>query len=217
MKYHYANEANDAVGPVEESELHELFNKGEIKRDTNILPEGADAWHSYSRLTGVPAPPSNTSTLTPPLAATPPQQAVAEAMQRCPYCSEMVFASAKKCRHCGEILDVALRAAEEAKKSSSSQQPMVFMNAGGGGGGSSAAASAVGGGMGLTKTKSRLMAALLAFFLGGIGIHKFYLGQTAMGVVYLLFSWTFIPMFISWIEGVVYLLSSERAFALKYG
>lgn len=219
MKYHYANEANDAVGPVEESELHELFNKGEIKRDTNILPEGSEAWHPYSRLTGVPAPPTNSSTLTPPLAATPPQhhQAAAEAMQRCPYCSEMVFASAKKCRHCGEILDVALRAAEEAKKSSSSQQPMVFMNAGGGGGGSSAAASAVGGGMGLTKTKSRLMAAILAFLLGGIGIHKFYLGQTAMGVVYLLFSWTFIPMFISWIEGVVYLLSSERAFALKYG
>lgn len=219
MKYHYVNDANDAVGPIEESELHELFNKGEIKGDTNILAEGAEAWRPYSRLTGVPVPPPNYSTLTPPLAATPPQHqhAVAEAMQRCPYCSEMVFASAKKCKHCGEILDVALRAAEEAKKASASQQPMVFMNAGGGGGGSSAAASAVGGGMGFTKTKSRLVAALLAFFLGGIGIHKFYLGQTAMGVVYLLFSWTLIPMFVSWIEGVVYLLSSERAFGMKYG
>jgi TM2 domain-containing membrane protein YozV len=215
MKYHYANEANEAVGPVEEFELHELFNKGEIKRDTNILPDGTDAWLPYGRLNGVPAPPPNTSTVTPPPPAMPPQQAVSEAMQRCPYCSEIVYASAKKCRHCGEILDVALRAAEEAKKASS-QQPMVFMNAGGGGGGSSAAA-AVGGGMGLTKTKSRLVAALLAFFLGGIGIHKFYLGQTAMGVVYLLFSWTFIPMFVSWIEGVIYLLSSERSFALKYG
>lgn len=220
MKYHYANEANEAIGPVEESELHELFNKGEIKRDTNILPEGADAWHPYSRLTGVPAPPPNNSTLTPPLAAAPPQhqQAAAEAMQRCPYCSEMVFASAKKCRHCGEILDVALRAAEEAKKSSSSQQPMVFMNAGGGGGGSSAAASSSGGGFGpIVGTKSRVVAAILAFLLGGIGVHKFYLGQIGWGIVYLLFSWTFIPMFISWIEGLLYLLSTERAFALKYG
>ena len=218
MKYHYANDANDAVGPVEESELHELFNKGEIKRDTNILAEGSDTWRPYSSLLGVPAPPS-ISTLTPPLAAMPPQQAAVEAMQRCPYCSEHVFATAKKCKHCGETLDVALRAAEEAKKASSSQQqPMVFMNAGGGGGGSSAAASAVGGGYGpIVGTKSRIVAALLAFFLGGIGVHKFYLGQTAMGVVYLLFSWTFIPMFISWIEGLVYLLSSERAFALKYG
>ncbi len=29
----------------------------------------------------------------------------------CPYCSESVSASAKKCKHCGEILDVALREA----------------------------------------------------------------------------------------------------------
>ena len=216
MKYHYANASNEATGPVDMAELNELFNKGEIKHDTNILPDGADAWRSYGSFLAVASPPTN-STLTPPLHAAPPQHAVAEATQRCPYCSETVFASAKKCRHCGEILDVALRAAEEAKKGSSPHQPMVFMNAGGGGGGSSAAASAVGGGMGLTKTKSRLMAAILAFLLGGIGIHKFYLGQTAMGVVYLLFSWTLIPMVISWIEGIVYLLSSERAFALKYG
>jgi TM2 domain-containing membrane protein YozV len=221
MKYHYANEANDAVGPVEESELHELFNKGEIKRDTNILPEGADAWHPYSRLTGVPAPPTNNSTLTPSLAATPPQHqhVVAEAMQRCPYCSEQVFASAKKCKHCGETLDVALRAAEEAKKSSSSQQqPMVFMNAGGGGGGSSSAAAAASGGLGqMVGTKSRVVAAMLAFFLGWIGVHKFYLGQIGWGIIYVLLSWTFIPFFVSLIEGVLYLLSTERAFALKYG
>jgi hypothetical protein len=217
MKYHYANNANEAVGPVEESELNDLFNKGEIKRDTNILAEGTETWQPYSSLLGVPAPPSN-STPNRPLAAIPPQLAALEAMQRCPYCSERVFATAKKCKHCGETLDVALRAAEEAKKSSSSQQPMVFMNAGGGGGGSSAAASAVGGGDGqIVGTKSRIVAALLAFFLGWIGVHKFYLGQTAMGVVYLLFSWTFIPMLISWIEAIVYLLSSKRAFAVKYG
>jgi len=131
----------------------------------------------------------------------------------------MVFASAKKCKHCGETLDVALRAAEEAKKSNSSQQqPMVFMNAGGGGGGSSAAASAVGGGQGqIVGTKSRVVAALLAFLLGWIGVHKFYLGQIGWGIIYLLFSWTFIPFFVSIIEGILYLLSTERAFALKYG
>lgn len=114
---------------------------------------------------------------------------------------------------------MALRAAEEAKKSSSSQQPMVFMNAGGGGGGSSAAAaSAAGGGFGpIVGTKSRVVAAILAFLFGGIGVHKFYLGQIGWGIVYFLFCWTFIPMFISWIEGILYLLSTERAFALKYG
>lgn len=34
----------------------------------------------------------------------------------CPFCGELVLAIAKKCKHCGETLDVALRAAEEAKR-----------------------------------------------------------------------------------------------------
>ena len=38
---------------------------------------------------------------------------------------------------------------------------------------------------------------LLAIFLGGLGIHKFYAGKTGTGLVYLLFSWTFIPAILS--------------------
>ena len=53
-------------------------------------------------------------------------------MKECPFCSEDVKLNAKKCKHCGETLDIALRAAEDSKKSNSS--PNVFMNAGGGGG-----------------------------------------------------------------------------------
>lgn len=34
--------------------------------------------------------------------------------------------------------------------------------------------------------KSQLTAALLAFFLGGIGIHRFYLGYTVIGIIQLL-------------------------------
>ena len=63
--------------------------------------------------------------------------------------------------------------------------------------------------------KSKLVAALLAFFLGGIGVHKFYLGQTGTGVVYLLFCWTAIPAFISFFEAIIYLCSSDENFQLK--
>lgn len=48
--------------------------------------------------------------------------------------------------------------------------------------------------------KNATTAVLLALFLGGIGAHKFYLGKTGLGIVYLLFSWTLIPGIIAVIE-----------------
>ncbi len=65
--------------------------------------------------------------------------------------------------------------------------------------------------------KSRIAAAMLAFFLGGFGVHKFYLGEIGLGVIYLLFCWTFIPAFVAVIEGIFYLTMSDERFARKYG
>ena len=48
---------------------------------------------------------------------------------------------------------------------------------------------------------------LLAIFLGGLGIHHFYLGRTLPGVLYLVFSWTGIPTLLGWIE--CFLMSSR--------
>ena len=41
---------------------------------------------------------------------------------------------------------------------------------------------------------------LLALFVGGFGIHKFWLSEIVPGVLYLLFCWTFIPSIIALIE-----------------
>ncbi len=65
--------------------------------------------------------------------------------------------------------------------------------------------------------KNRIAAALLAFFLGGFGIHKFYLGQIGLGIVYLLFCWTFIPAVVAFIEFILLLVMSDAEFNRKYG
>ena len=64
--------------------------------------------------------------------------------------------------------------------------------------------------------KNKYVAALLAFFLGWFGVHKFYLGQPGAGILYLLFFWTAIPRIISFIEGIVLLCTSERVFNAQY-
>jgi TM2 domain-containing membrane protein YozV len=48
--------------------------------------------------------------------------------------------------------------------------------------------------------KSRTTALVLTFFLGGLGAHRFYLGQTGLGVLYALFCWTFVPAIVAFVE-----------------
>ena len=69
----------------------------------------------------------------------------------------------------------------------------------------------------VTSNKSRLLAAVLAIFLGGFGVHKFYLGQPGRGILFLAFSWTGIPFLVAIIQGIGYLLMSEQKFAQKFG
>ena len=48
--------------------------------------------------------------------------------KECSFCGEDVLAKAKKCKHCGETLDVALRAAEEAKRESRRDRQSINVN-----------------------------------------------------------------------------------------
>ncbi len=65
--------------------------------------------------------------------------------------------------------------------------------------------------------KSKLAAALFAIFLGGFGVHKFYLGRIGWGVVYLIFCWTAIPAIVGFIEGILLLVMNDSDFNCKYG
>ena len=141
------------------------------------------------------------------------------AMQDCPFCASQIPARAKKCSQCGETIDVALRAAEEAKNAMKDNSPNVFMNAGGGGGGAAANAQQ-GAAQGNTPTRianrTKGVAALLAFFLGGFGAHRFYTGRPISGIFYLLFCWTYIPSLLAFVECIRYLCMSAREFDMKY-
>lgn len=66
------------------------------------------------------------------------------------------------------------------------------------------------------NTKSKTTAIVLALLLGGLGAHKFYLGQTLQGVLYLVFCWTFIPLVLSIVDLIMYLTMSDQAFQEKY-
>jgi TM2 domain-containing membrane protein YozV len=64
--------------------------------------------------------------------------------------------------------------------------------------------------------KTKTTAAVLAFFLGGLGVHRFYLGQTGLGLVYLFFCWTLIPAIVAFIDFIVFLAMDVKAFDAKY-
>lgn len=64
--------------------------------------------------------------------------------------------------------------------------------------------------------KDKVAAGILAILLGGIGVHKFYLGKPIQGIFYFLFCWTYIPTILGVIEGIVYLCENKETFDSKY-
>ena len=71
-------------------------------------------------------------------------------------------------------------------------------------------------GLSFTSGRNRTTAAILGILLGGLGVHKFYLGSNLLGFFYLIFCWTFIPGIIGLIEGIYYLTLSDDEFNKKY-
>lgn len=58
--------------------------------------------------------------------------------------------------------------------------------------------------------EDKVVAGVLALLLGGIGVHKFYLGRTKQGIAFLLLFWTGIPAIIAFIEGVMILANNKQ-------
>ena len=108
----------------------------------------------------------------------------------CPVCDEDISARAKKCRHCGEVLDANMRQEQMAERRT---------------------------GPHYTRNKSKVAAGIMAILLGFVGVHKYYLGRVGQGILYTLFFWTGIPSLLGIIEGIIYLTMDDEKFWQKYG
>ena len=62
--------------------------------------------------------------------------------------------------------------------------------------------------------KNKNTYALLALFLGAFGAHKFYVGQLGQGILYFLFAP--ITVFIGFLSGIKWLLSSNEGFDQRF-
>jgi TM2 domain-containing membrane protein YozV len=69
--------------------------------------------------------------------------------------------------------------------------------------------------------RNKYIAALIAFLLGPLGVHRFYLGRTGSGIAMLLLTCTIVGLIVSgpWalIDMIRYLVMDEREFAERYG
>ena len=125
----------------------------------------------------------------------------------CPQCGAPIDPGAQECKFCGEKF-VTQQAAgnvqtQSAQPQSAPQTQVIIQQ------------TPATGINPAWPVKSKTAAGVLALLLGGIGIHKFYLGKVGMGIVYILFCWTGIPAILGLIEGIVYLCSSDENFQLK--
>ncbi len=66
------------------------------------------------------------------------------------------------------------------------------------------------------RIKNQKLAIWVSFLLGGLGLHKFYLGQYLIGSLYLLFSWTLVPIIVGWVDAIRTLKMSSFNFEQRY-
>lgn len=132
----------------------------------------------------------------------------------CPQCGAPIDPTATECKFCGEKLAVQQTAQQMQSQQAYVQQPQVVIQ--------QTVPQQTGpqqvyvtGINPAWPVKNKLVAGLLGIFLGGLGVHKFYMGKIGLGILYLCFCWTYVPAIIGLVEGIIYLCSSNENFQLK--
>ncbi|NRA48904.1 MAG: NINE protein [Phaeodactylibacter sp.] len=68
----------------------------------------------------------------------------------------------------------------------------------------------------ISGMKEKNVAGILALFLGGLGIHRFYLGQTGLGIFYMLFFWFPVMWIVGLIDAIAFFSMDNQKFDQKY-
>ncbi|MBQ3390305.1 MAG: TM2 domain-containing protein [Firmicutes bacterium] len=134
----------------------------------------------------------------------------------CPNCGTAVTETMKFCPNCGIRVEglfeeVGQQSETRQGPSFDGQQSQAYQYAN-----YNADYSAMNGVDPNWPVRSKIAAGVLGIVLGGLGIHKFYLGKIGLGIVYILFVWTGIPSIIGLVEGIIYLCTDDLTFQLKH-
>lgn len=116
--------------------------------------------------------------------------------KNCPSCGAPISLDTTECKYCGE--KIAVSQPQYAPPQVPQYAPPIYTPPAN------------------TSNKNKTTAGILAIALGGFGAHKFYLGKIGLGILYLLFCWTYIPIIAGVIEGIIYLTSNDETFYNKY-
>jgi len=221
--YFYIDAYGQKQGPYKDQQLKELAAQGIITPNTSLE---TDTGHKgmAGQIPGL-FPPAQTTQAT-QLFCTNCGKPVSEQAVACMSCGAKPVGHRRFCRQCAAPL---------------SPEQVVCVRCGAGI--RTAVVPRPGGGVAVTGAKSKVVAGLLGIFLGGLGVHKFYMGSWGWGLIFVANPFLILPFtgFLSFltmgllfplfmlslmlapvqgiiglVEGIMYLVMSDEAFAEKY-